>query len=285
MFSPLKLIRRLFKTVFIILIVIALLIAALLLGADYLLKRGIEDGGSYALGVDTRAKRVSIEFIDGDLTINELLIKNPDGFDTPHLMQFKKLDLSLDSASVLAETIDINHFVIESLNVNVEFRLTDSNVGKVMEHVESIETGKGDDDDDDDDDAPGGKRVRVDTILIKDTVAYFQVTGMEDVPILGKIIGAGKAVTVTIPEIELNNVTSDNPDGVLVHELFLRIVPKILEGILTRGAQQGFKIGDILSGPDAPDFGVGIEMKDLPADESADPADGDGPSQLPSSSD
>jgi len=256
-------IRRLLKTLLFVIIVLALIVAAGLYFADYLAKRSIEKGGKYALGVDTRAKRVDLEFTDGTMAIEELVIKNPDGFDTPHLMQFKKFDVAMRIESVLSDTIDLDHFVIESLGINVEQKGFMNNVGLVLAHLRGLKKDDDDEDDDDDendDDGPGGIRVRVDRVLVKDVVTHFQATG------LGSFLGGGKSMTVRIAEIELRNVTSDNPDGILIHELFARIVPKILEAVLARGADEGLgSFSDILSGVAATeDFGITVETRDLP---------------------
>lgn len=226
-----RVVRKLLKLVVILLALVVIVAAAALFWIDTLAERGIEEGGKYALGVETDAEGVNLSLIYGKLTMNDLTIANPEGeFETPNLMKFGQFSMDLKTSSIFSDVIELEHFKIAELDINIEERLLGGgNARYVIQHVSDL--GKGSEPSDDDDDETStddrGKHVRVDHIVIGSTTVRYNVS----LPI-GK-----RDETIELGEIVLTNVATDGT-GVPIEELIRRIVPKILLEVLDQSGDK-----------------------------------------------
>jgi hypothetical protein len=227
-----RVVKKLLKLFVILLALVVIVAAAALFWIDRLAEAGIEEGGKYALGVETEAEGVDLSLIYGKLTMNDLTVGNPEGdFETPYLMKFGQFSVDLDTSSLLGDVIELDHFKIADLQINIEERLTAGNARYVIQHVSDL--GKRDepsDDDDDDDSAPTddkGKHLRVDRIVIGNTTVRYNVSLL-----VGK-----RDETIELGEIVLTNVATDGT-GVPVEELIRRIVPRILIAVLDKSGDK-----------------------------------------------
>jgi len=230
-----------------ILVVLAVVVVAAVLAAwwqiDRIVKAGVEEGGTYALQVDTTVDTVSLSLLGGTLTMDGLEVANPAGYETPHLMRSGTFDLAVDAGSVLGDTVRVSKFEIDGLDIYIEQKLGGSNVQAVMKNLERFQGSGGEPSEGGK--APGepaGKKVQVDRIVIRNVVAHVQL-----LPVAGK----AATVTVEVPEIALEGVTSDNAAGVALPELVARVVPAILMAVVNKG-------GDVLPGDFAKDLSGSI---------------------------
>jgi hypothetical protein len=221
-----KLVLRLVLGVVILLVVLVVAAGLMING---IAKAGIEKGGTYALGVDTRVQSVNLGLLRGRLVLDGLNVANPEGFDTKHLMHTGRFDVELKPASLFGKTVELNHFVLDGLDVNVEQKLGGSNVSKLLDNLKRFESPQ----DQAKQKQPSGKKVAINRILVKDVKAHFTLI-------------SGAPVTVVIPEMELTDVTSDQPGGVMVSRLVARLVPAILAGVVQQA--QGLVPADLLNG-------------------------------------
>lgn len=213
-----------------ILIVIALLLAVAWLSIDYLAKAGIETGGTYALGVKTTVDSVSLGLLSGQAKVSGLMIGNPEGFKTPHLMKTSRMELAVAPGSLFGDTIQVNKFEIDGLDLNMEqLKIGLTNISALLDNINKS-AGGGDKPKDEkaakDAKESGGKKFKIDQIRITNTVAHIQVL---------PIGGAASTLEVKIPEIVLSGVTQDNAGGVAVPELMRRLIPAILAAVLEKG--------------------------------------------------
>ena len=118
-----------------ILIVIAFLLAAAWLSIDYIAKAGIEAGGTYALGVKTTVDSVSLGLLSGQARVNDLAIANPEGFKTPHLMQADRIDVAVKTGSLLGDTIQVDKFEIDGLDLNLEQKVGATNISALLDNI------------------------------------------------------------------------------------------------------------------------------------------------------
>ena len=217
--------RRLMKIGIGILIVIALLLAVAWLSIDYLAKAGIEAGGTYALGVKTTVDSVSLGLLSGQARVNDLAIANPEGFKTPHLMKAGRIEVGVNTGSLLGDTIQVDKFEIDGLDLNLEQKVGATNISALLDNIKKAGGGQ---------QAPaskdakesGGRKVKVDQIRITNVVAHVQVL---------PIGGGATTLELKIPEIILKDVTQDNAAGVAVPELMRRLVPAILAAVVEKG--------------------------------------------------
>lgn len=231
----------------------AVVVVAVALGVawfmvDSIAKTGIERGATYALGVDTRVDSVRLSLLKGELGMTGLVVSNPEGFKTPHLLKTGQLDLALRPGSVLEETVEINRFELDGVDLHLEQKPGTTNVSVILENIARLSGDKTEEE------TKGGKKVKVDRVVIRNVVAHIQVL---------PIGGEAATLTVKVPEIVLEDVTSDNADGVAMSELVRRLVPAILAAVVDKGkgivpdADLGRLSGDVAAASKALGDGAG----------------------------
>jgi len=213
-------------------IFVILIMAAVALFVDVLAEKGMERAATYALGVESDIADVDLSLLRGSLSVTEFRLSNPQGFTTDHLMNLGRMDVQLRTSSLFSDTVELDKFEIDGLDVIIEQKGAKSNVLVVMDHAKS----RGGTSKDEQPDGQG-KKIKVDRIVIKNVVAHFYL--LPD-------IAPGGPITVRVPQIVLTDVTSDNASGVVAGELVRRIVPAILEVILKNA--QGAVPSDYLAG-------------------------------------
>jgi hypothetical protein len=145
-------------------------------------------------------------------------------------MQTGQFQLEVQPGSVLTDTVVVPKIELSGLDMNIEPKGLKTNISMVLDHVRSLGGGKAA--------APaqksegGGKKVRVDRVVIRDVVAHVELPMPGTAPLM-----------VKVPMIELNNVSSDKP--IDIAELIGRLMPAIVAGVLEQG--KGIIPGDMLA--------------------------------------
>jgi len=203
----------------VVVLVVALLVVWLMI--DSIAKTAVERAGSQALGVDTRVDSVSLHLFRGEAIVSGIAISNPKGCETPHLMKTGSLEAAVDIGSLFTDTVVIRKFEIDGLDMNIEQpKLGATNVTTLLGNIKasggSPPEGKKE---------ASGKKFKVDRIVVRNVVAHFQF-----LPVGGK----ASMLDVKVPEIQMDNVTSDNAAGVAMPELMRRLIPAILMAVVDK---------------------------------------------------
>ena len=212
------------KPLKIVVVIVAVLVAGLLaawLCIDWIAKAGIETGGTYALGVATNVDSVSLSLLGGEMKINGLKVANPEGWKTPHLMKAERIEVGLRLGSLLGDTVEVNRFEIQGLDMNIEQKLGASNVSDLLNNIKA-KTGDGKKEQPKE---AGGRKVKVGRVVVRDVVAHAQVL---------PVGGNATTLDIKVPEIVMDNVTQDNAAGVAVPELMRRLFPAILASVVDK---------------------------------------------------
>ena len=208
------------KVLRILLVLVVLLVVAVVVGLFYIdsiAKTAIEEGGTYAMGVKTTLDSISIKLFQGQVKMDGLKIANPEGFEkSDHLMSSGLFDVELTPSSVLEDTIVLPKFILDGLDVNIESKSGGSNISVVLDNLEKL--GGGEEEKPKEEEGEG-KKVKIEEFLIKNVTARFYMP-----------LGSTPLV-VKVPEIDLSEFMSDNPNGVVMPELMRRIIPIILASI------------------------------------------------------
>ncbi len=225
--------------------VVILLLAVVLAWVmiDSLAKRTVEDGGQYALGVPTTVGSVSLSLLHGNLRMSSLDFGNPAGYKSPHLMEAGHFTLDIKPGSVFTGTIVVPKFELDGLDINIESKDLTNNVSVVLDHVKKLaggseqaqqqeQQGKQEQPVQGPESAPG-KKVLVRKVAIRNVVAHV-ILGVPGTPPL----------TVKVPKIELDNVSSDK--GITVDQLISRLMPAIMAAVVESG--KGIIPSDMLAG-------------------------------------
>ena len=217
--------KRLWRILLVVLALIIIAVVILMISIDAIAKFGVERGGSYALGVDTTLDSLKLGLLSGELTMNGLRVANPAGFSGQQFMKSGRFELSVRPASLLSDTIQVNKFELDGLEIDIEQRTSGSNVGTILDNLKRLGGEKKKGQENTKEQPSEGKKVMVDKVLVKNVQARFHL-----LPEVSPL-----PITVKVPEIELTNVSSEDAGGVVVAQLVARILPAILKSVLDAG--------------------------------------------------
>jgi hypothetical protein len=229
MLRPARIIRTLLATVATLVIILIIAVVAIFWYVDSLARRGVEAGGTYALGVDTTVRSVSIGLFRGTIEVDGLNIANPEGFEAPTFLTLEDGRTTVALRSLMQDMVRIPRLHFTDVDVTL-LRLPDgrANYRVILDNLERLsrpETPRR---------APDEPRqtYTINELIIRNITVHADIAP----PIIQDVTGQPTAATVTIPEIRLQDV---GPDGITLSEL----ASILIEAILAAAIQHG---GDIL---------------------------------------
>ncbi len=212
-------------------------------------KAGIEQGGTYAMGVDTKLKSVNIGLFSGSMSMDGLSIDNPEGFKAEHFFSLGDGEVQVGLGSLMDDTVEVPVLKLNDIDLALEKDKGKANYQVILEHLAEV-TGGGDEQPDEPAEEEEGKRFIVRELVITDVKVKAEVIGDISVPIV-------------IPEIKLTDVGSDG-EGVTMGDLtgiiMTSIMATVVESagdILPAGIGEGLQ-GGLAAVGDLGEFGVEV---------------------------
>lgn len=216
------------KLVLIALLLVIVAVAGVMMFAGSLVRAGVEKGGTYALGVDTKLESASVSPVAGNVGLKGLQIANPSGFKGPYFLRLERADMSVSTASLMKDVVEAKSFELDGVDLYLERANGKTNYGELLDALKKLESGekkkpeKGEP-------AGGGKKFIVRDVRLKNLRVH-----SDFLPELGSVA----KVAVAIPEVHLENVGTAE-GGASVSEL----ISELLQAVLAAAVQAG---GDIL---------------------------------------
>ncbi|MGM9515020.1 hypothetical protein ACS5PK_12265 [Roseateles sp. DB2] len=131
--------RTWWKGVFALLVLLALAVAAGLWwlhgNLDRLVQRAIVEQGSALIGAPIQLQGVHIDPRTGAGELRGLVIGNPPGFKTPHLLQVQRVRVQLDIGTLTQPVVVIQAVEIEAPDVIYEKGATQTNIEALQTHL------------------------------------------------------------------------------------------------------------------------------------------------------
>ncbi|MCS6814811.1 MAG: AsmA family protein [Cyanobacteria bacterium] len=187
------------------------------LNLDRIVKNQVERDLTTALQTTTTISRFRLNPWRGQLTIQGLTIANPANFTTPNLVTVQSIQVQLRPASLLSNTLKIKEMRVQSTEVTFEQQQLRNNLVVALSKLEDAQTQKD----------RGDRRFQIDRVTIQDTTARISAT----------FLGQRSAeLTVDLPDISLQNVTSENVDGMVLSEIIRTLFTRIFNAILQQSA-------------------------------------------------
>lgn len=228
------------KKILIILVALVLLVVLAIGAAGYffvsnldsLAKRFVEEGGTYATGVETTVGGVDVGLAEGTLAMTTLNIGNPPGYESPHFFSMDAARTGVDYGTVRSPVIRVPEITISGIDVNLDQSGDRANYEVILDNLKRFETGGNDQPEP----APSGKsqNVVVDSLRIENIDVH-----LIGVPGLSLVAGD---VAVSVPLIEMTDVGGE--DGMSFGELTNLIVKTVLTAVVDAGG--GAIPGEIL---------------------------------------
>lgn len=213
------------KVVKIILIVVVVLVV-LVIGAvvlvasqfDKIVKAGIEQGGTYATGVEATVDTVDVSLTKGTFDMAGFELANPPEFDTPHFIALGDTDVALNADKTTRQVVTLSTLTLSDLDIYLDKGADPSNYNFVLENLKRFESGKAPPED-------AAMRVVIESLVIEDIGVH-----LANMPGIGMVAGD---VAVEIPRIELKNVGADEP------MTFGQVVALVVKTVLAASVEAG----------------------------------------------
>jgi hypothetical protein len=196
----------------IIILIVVLAIAYFL--RNYLVKRAIEAGSTYALGVETNLGSASLNISGGSLGLSNLEVKNPEGFSTKDFMSLRHGSIDVDAGSVLDKEVKIDSLIIEGVNLNLEQIEKEGNYQILLDNIKRQDFSS----------SGESHKFRINLIALRD----INVTGSLD--LLGKRVEK----SFKLDNISLSNIGNDN--GAKISEVMAAVIKTLITKALASGS-------------------------------------------------
>lgn len=187
---------------------------------DSIAKAGVEQGGTYALGVPTHVRGMDVGILAGGVAIDGLQVDNPAGFDAPYFLRMGKSRTAVSLGTLMEDQVVIPELTISRLNLNLEHKFTKSNYGAILDNLNAftakLQSG---------DATQDGKKFVIRKVKVDNVFVQVQL-----IPVGGK----ATRLPVSIDRIELTDVGSGQGNGVQLAQLTALMVEAILQAVLER---------------------------------------------------
>jgi hypothetical protein len=211
-----------------ILVVLAIVLVVAELAMDKMLLKGFNTAAPQMLGVPATLDDASLSLLRGTAGLAGLHIGNPEGFKTDGIFDLASIDIELDNASLLSDTIVIKSITIDGLVLTYEQGLRKSNLGALIDQLSGDEDAKDTDATPKDkpekkekaaDDKPG-KKVIIEKLTITGSQMNVSLTG-------AAALTGGRVIPIPLPPITLTDLGKEK-DGVTGVEAIQNVLKAIL---------------------------------------------------------
>jgi len=202
-------------TLLVVLILLVVVVVAIGFLAESVLKTRIEAAASKALGVEVSIGDVELSILRGELGFENLVIKNPQGYQHKQLLELKEAQVTVDTRSLLSDTVNIREIKLDGVKLVLEQRGVSSN--NLQDVIRSIRAK-------DKQTEPSGKKLHIDDLEITDVTVKVKL-----LPLPGRI----DTVPLKLKPIKMTDLGSDDKLDTA------RLSGKILLAIAGGVAEQG----------------------------------------------
>jgi uncharacterized protein involved in outer membrane biogenesis len=213
-----KKIVKILATVFIILVLIAV-VASFFLGG--IITGVVNKAGPLALGVPVELESAKLLPLSGLARLNSLSVGNPEGYKSDYLFKVELVSVKLRTASLLSDRIHIQKIHIKAPQVMYEMKGLQSNISALLESLAGEPTDEEEPVADAVEKEPSTKStkgIQIDEILIEG--------GRLSVKTIASL---GVAVPVPLPTIHIKGIGADKPGGASPVEAAAQIVSAIVK--------------------------------------------------------
>ncbi len=125
--------KKIVRTVLTVLVVavLAAVIGVAIFGGS-IVRKAVNTSGPKLLGVPVTLKDAKFSLLQGHVRLTGLHIGNPEGFKTGSLFDVGTIEVKIDTASLLTDTIVIEKVLIEAPEITFERGLKQSNFGALI---------------------------------------------------------------------------------------------------------------------------------------------------------
>lgn len=221
-----------------VLVGLVLALVALVLALNFfggrIVRTAVNTAGPAALQVPVSLEDADLRLLRGKLALKGLVIGNPKGFKSAHLVTLGDLQVALQPGSLASDTIVIEKVYINAPEFTYEKSLTDSNLSALLDQLDggTKEGGKPAEAEKEDTPAEGGKKVVINDLIIENAKVHLALTAL-----------GGHGATLPLPTIHLQDLGKEK-GGASFPEVIGNIFSAVLKAITGVVAGAGELVGD-----------------------------------------
>jgi len=212
-----KLVRSIVRLVVVLIVGIVVGAIALSLLGNNLVRVAVEKASSKALDVPVDIEKADLSIIGGTLSLTDLTVANPPGYQQETLLNLDRSDVRMDAKSLLDDVVNITDLRLDGMKVALEQKGLDNNLHDVIKSLRR-------------DGATSGKKLRVDRLEIANITVTVKL-----LPIPGQL----DTLSFKLAPIEMTNLGRSEPLDIAT--LATTVLLAVAEGITEQG-------GDVLPG-------------------------------------
>jgi hypothetical protein len=191
-------------------LLLVLVTVALVLLLDRIAAAAVEAGASEATGLPAEVGSAHVGLLAGRFELSRFRLANPPGYGDEPLAELAALRIDIPR-NLLAPTLRIEELAIVGLQVHLHQRGTRSNVGELLQRMESTAGTQPAADAD-------ARELRIERLVIRDTTAHVQLERL-------------RPLVLKVPEIVLHDVGGRGNRSQHVAEITRRVLGAVLESV------------------------------------------------------
>jgi hypothetical protein len=196
-----------------VIVIVFLVVVGGLISIDGILKYAVQSAITKQLNVDASTSKVSLSILSGNVTVSNLKIGNPPGYQYKNVLEANSISVTTSIGSLLSNPIEIKDITIDGVSMVIEQKgLTNnlSDILKSMPKTQKTETAEP---------AKEGKSVHISSVNMKNLNVTAKL-----LPIPGK----SDALTLKIKSMHLSNLGGKKSSlGEVVGKIFTAISSEI----------------------------------------------------------
>ncbi|NLK42067.1 MAG: AsmA family protein [Planctomycetes bacterium] len=118
-----------------VVVLVVLVVVLVGLFGNHAVKAGIEKAGRYALKVGVHLDSAALSLFGGTLTLDSLVIDNPEGYQHPTLLTLEQGFVAVDTGSLLSDTVEIEKIQLDNITLTLEQKGLTSNLQEVLNNL------------------------------------------------------------------------------------------------------------------------------------------------------
>lgn len=221
-----KLIRSIVRLVTVLIVVLVIGVIGIDLFADGTVRKAVDGAARDALKVDVQTDKASLSILGGSLSLRDVVVGNPPGYQTERLLKLDRGDIKVNTRSLLSDEVHIKDITLSGMDVLIEQKGLGSNLHEVLQTLAEDER--------------SGKQLYVDKLEIRDITVRVKL-----LPIPGQV----DIVPLKLTPIVMTNLGRNErlDTAALVSKIILAVAGGIAEqgkGILPKEMVDG--LGTVL---------------------------------------
>ena len=217
-----------------VLVVIVVVLCALLIFLDFVVKTGIQTIGSTVTKSNVKVEHVSISILRGKVELGDLVVGNPDGYKTDAAFKLGKIHVNMSPMSLfIGKRTYIKEIIIDQPEITYEWNPLEltSNIGTIQKNVQRLLPAKEEKEEEEPKVKKEGRPVEISHVTVSGGTIRFSAT-----------FAGGMALPIPLPTITLNDIGKEKE--VTPPEATATVVDEVCTSVVTTAKSSSQALGD-----------------------------------------